>query len=153
MSLIELLVVVAILAIIVAIGTAYYVGALTRARQKRTVADMRIIATAWEARATETHSYQIAGFTFPGRTVPYGALRAALVPAYAQSLPAMDGWGRPFQFGFSADAEEGSYAIRSAGRDGRFDDTYTPAITTDPDCDIVFADGSFVMFPDTVQSD
>ncbi|MGZ7080554.1 MAG: prepilin-type N-terminal cleavage/methylation domain-containing protein, partial [Thermoanaerobaculia bacterium] len=56
-TLIEVLIVVAIIAILAAIAIANYLTALQRARQKRTMADMRTIATAWEARATETRGY------------------------------------------------------------------------------------------------
>ena len=62
-TLIEILVVLAIVAILALIAIANYLTGLERARQKRSMADMRTIATAWEARATELKGYSAAGFT------------------------------------------------------------------------------------------
>lgn len=150
---IELLVVMAIIAIVSAIATTNYFIALTRAKQKRTVADIRSIALAWEARAVDAQAYMPAGFTFPTVPVTYPALRGALVPTYSKNLPELDGWQRPLQFGFDPETGgAGGYAIRSAGRDGIFQDVVTPGDTTSPDCDIVFSNGGFITFPATAQS-
>lgn len=150
---IELLIVVGIIAIVAAIATANYFIGLTRAKQKRTVADIRVIAIAWEARAVDTHSYQTAGYTFPAQ-ITYQSLYSALVPTYTRQLPQFDGWKRPLQFGFEPSPEggPGTYGIRSAGRDGEFQATVEQRVTNDPDCDIVYADGNFIQYPDTVQS-
>jgi general secretion pathway protein G len=59
----EILIVIAVIAILAAIAIANYVTGLQRARQKRTMADIRTIASAWEARATETKGYSAAGYT------------------------------------------------------------------------------------------
>lgn len=153
-SVLELLVAGAVIATIAAIAIYNYMAALNRAKQKRTVNDIRILAQAWEARATDTNTYAVAGFTFPGTAVPYAALSAALRPTYLRDIPQVDGWLRPLQFGVEASTgTRGGYAIRSAGRDGIFESAYTSGTTRDPDCDIVFSDGSFISFPDTVQTD
>src|SRR5437763_1331013 len=65
-TLIELLIVVAIIGILAAIAIPNLLTAMQRSKQKRTMADMRTIATAWEARATDTNKYNAAGFTMPG---------------------------------------------------------------------------------------
>ncbi|MDQ3282447.1 MAG: type II secretion system protein GspG [Acidobacteriota bacterium] len=148
-TLLELLVVVAIIAIIAAIATMAYLSAIERARQKRTVNDMRIIATAWEARASETSSYTAAGYAFPGTSVAYETLLTALTPTYTRKLPRTDAWGRPLEF---AVGEGKEYAIRSMGRDGKVEGgEYTPGETTEPDCDIIYANGAFVTFPVAVK--
>src|SRR5436305_932704 len=59
-TLIELLIVVAIIGILAAIAIPNLLTAMQRARQKRSMADMRSIATAWESRATETNQYTAA---------------------------------------------------------------------------------------------
>ena len=66
-TIIELLVALAIVGILVAIAVWKYHASIQRARQKRTMADMRSIATAWEGRATDVKSYNAAaaGFTMP----------------------------------------------------------------------------------------
>ncbi len=148
-TLIELLVVVAIIGILAAIAIVNYLSALTRARQKRTMADMRTIAGAWEARAAENQSYTAAGFTFPAVPVTFNQLQTSLTPAFIKALPKVDGWGKEFEFA----AEGKIYGIRSPGRDGVFEGmSYSTDATSSPDCDIVFSNGNFVRYPESVQS-
>ena len=152
-TLLEILIVVAIIGILSLIAIVNYIAALNRAKQKKTVADIRTIATAWEARASELGRYNAAGFTFPSTAVTYADLRTLLVPTYAQTLPTVDGWNRPLQFGVEG-VPATEYAIRSAGRDGAFESgAYTAGATNDPDCDIVYSAGSFIVYPDTIQND
>src|SRR5436190_18049684 len=113
-----------------------YRGAITRAKQKRTMEEMRTIGQLWEQRAIELRTYNISGFTYPGVDIPYPQLKAAFIPTYSRTLTQFDGWGRPLQFA-NGTTDQDTYAIRSAGRDGTFQGTdYAPAVTTDPDCDI-----------------
>ncbi|HET7433770.1 MAG TPA: prepilin-type N-terminal cleavage/methylation domain-containing protein [Thermoanaerobaculia bacterium] len=153
-TLIELLVTLAIIAILAAIGITSYLSALHRARQKRTVADIRTIATAWDSRAAEALSYTAAGFTFPTLDVPYGNLNQMLVPTYTRVLPRNDGWNRPLQFAVGETITNAqTYAIRSAGRDGDYEgSTYNGGSTTNLDCDIVFSAGTFIQYPEVMQS-
>jgi type II secretion system protein G len=146
-TLIELLVVVAIIGIVAAIAIMNYLSSIERARQKRTMADIRSIALAWEAAKTEGGGYTGAGFTFPS-AVTYDAVTTSLTPTYMRNLPRSDGWGRPLQFG----AANKVYAIRSAGRDGVYEtDEYEPGTGTNPDCDLVFSNGNFIRYPETIQ--
>lgn len=146
-TLIELLVVVAIIGILASIAIANYLSAIARARQKRTMSDIRTIAQAWEQHNAEKGSYA-PGFTYPTTAVTFDDLEDALTPNYMNSVPKADGWGRPFEFAF----ENRSYAIRSPGRDGVYEGTdYVPAATDSPDCDIVYSNGNFVTWPGDVQ--
>jgi type II secretion system protein G len=152
-TLIELLIVVAIIGILAAIAIGNYMNALERARQKRTMSDIRTIAIAWEGRNAEKGSYVAAGFTYPTAAITYGNLLTALSPDYLTVMPQTDGWGRPLEF--AVDAVEGRvYAIRSSGRDGIFEGTdYEPTATDSPDCDIVYSNGNFVTWPEGIQKD
>jgi type II secretion system protein G len=151
-TLIELLIVVAIIGILAAIAIPNLLTAMQRSRQKRTMADMRTIATAWEARATDVNAYNAAGISWPPSTGDIGTL-AFLSPTYIKVLPPYDGWSQPFKVGSTTS----SYAIRSTGAD-KADDASNPtsnasAITTGNfDCDIIYSDGSFVKYPEGVQS-
>ena len=85
-TLIELLIIVAILGIIVAIAVVNYLNAIDRARQRRSMADMRSLATALEAYAADLDRYPpAAAFTLPaGLDLPTGNLETTRV------LPAAD---------------------------------------------------------------
>ena len=149
-TLIELMIVVAIIALISAVAMVAYFTAVDRARQKRTVSDMRTIAAAWEARASEMQSYVVAGYAFPETEVTYEQLSDALRPTYTRAVSRLDGWGRPYQFATGDGPKD--YAIRSAGRDGIFqEEEYTPGETDDPDCDVVYANGGFITYPVNVK--
>lgn len=150
-TLIELLVVVAIVGVLAGIAIFNYLIALQRAKQRRTMADMRTIAQAWEAKGAETHGYNAAGFTFPSIQVTGAALDQLLVPTYAKTLPKIDGWNRPLEYGLDqaiGGPTASTYAVRSSGSDGAYESTYTPGPIKSFDCDIVYANGAFVCYPE-----
>src|ERR1700704_779090 len=92
-TLIELLIVVAIIGILAAIAIPNLLTAMQRAKQKRTMADVRTIATAWEARATDVNKYNAAGaVTLPAVTLNHDTMTTILSPTYIKSLPPKDGW-------------------------------------------------------------
>ena len=155
-TLIELLIVVAIIGILAAIAIPNLLTAMQRAKQKRTMADIRTIATAWEARATDVNRYNAAGFSIPGVVVTAADLTTYLTPTYVKNLPAKDGWGT--LYAFAADQKFGDstaaqvYAIISYGKDSKTQGTYLGGATTAFDCDIVYENGSFVQYPEGVQT-
>ena len=140
--------------------------AWNRTAQKRTMADIRSIATAWEARATRTNSYAVGSDmtlakcsrTCSGtglrRSVRFSDLERVLVPTYIRKLPATDGWGNQLDFrvgDFIGDAVAQSYRIRSTGSDGEFDnntDSYLSRTIARFEEDVVFADGTFLQYPE-----
>src|SRR6478672_5151537 len=96
-TLIELLIVVAIIGILAAIAIPNLLTAMQRSKQKRSMADIRSIATAWEARATDMNHYGAAGtnqsqISFGSGGVTYVSMVARLTPTYIKSLPKNDGW-------------------------------------------------------------
>src|SRR3954452_9522346 len=98
-TLIELLIVVAIIGIIAALLIPNFLDALQKAKQKRTVADIRNAGTAMFSWLTDQVSAAAAGA--PATTVDlasYGTattgdqLLSVLVPQYLQAVPEVDGW-------------------------------------------------------------
>jgi len=155
-TLIELLIVVAIIGILAAIAIPNLLTAMQRSKQKRTMADMRSLATAWEARATDANRYNAAAvLTMPAVTVSTSELVDQLTPTYIKVLPARDGWGTPFGLyndsAFTTTVAAQTYAIRSFGKD-TVPDTAVGGAVTQFDCDIIYSQGSFLQFPEGVQT-
>jgi hypothetical protein len=109
---------------------------------KRTLADMRAIATAWEARATDINSYTVSDVS--GGPVGTEDLVAALAPTYIKSMPRDDAYGEPFLFTVGMNGN--SYAIRSTGENREIDETPNGPFD-DMAQDTVFTNGSFVSYP------
>ena len=152
-TLIELLIVVAIIGILAAIAIPNLLTAMQRSRQKRTMADIRSVATAWEARATDMNTYTAAGLTLPAWGDPSTpALADLLQPTYIKSMPQNDAWGTQFSVG----ADEAAYGIASYGKNKSADEAasedVTPGSTQKFDNDIIFSNGSFIVYPDGVQT-
>jgi len=156
-TLIELLIVVAIIGILAAIAIPNLLTAMTRARQRRSMADMRTLATAWESRNVEVNRYNAAAAGYSGidQTVDLSDLEAALVPTYVRKIPKLDGWGQPFlcytEVAWSNATGASRYAIISGGADKVVDPGSVPGPTTNFDCDIIFAQGAFVTYPEGIQ--
>jgi general secretion pathway protein G len=156
-TLIELLIVVAIIGILAAIAIPNLLSALQRSRQKRTMADMRTLAVAWEAREIDSSRYNAAGAGFQGISQPINPadLEGVIVPTYVKHMPKNDGWEHPFElfadFAWGNPSPAVRYAIISAGKDGTFDSNPQPGATTNFDCDIVYTAGMFVAYPEGVQ--
>lgn len=156
-SVIELLIAAGIIAVIAAIALGNYFNAIHRSKQKRTMADIRSVAVAWESRAVDTKQYNAAGaaFSLPATPLSYQEMVTMLSPTYIRTLPAADGWGFPLQFrvdqGIGSGTPAALYAIRSPGRDGVYSGSYQDGPTTNYDCDIVYSGGQFLLYPEGVQ--
>jgi prepilin-type N-terminal cleavage/methylation domain-containing protein len=156
-TLIELLIVVAIIGIIAALLIPNFLDALQKAKQKRTVADIRNTGTAMFSWLTDQVGAAAAG---ANGTVTMGsyasitetALDTILVPQYMQDVPALDGWKNGFEYYLNTanPLAQQVMAIRSLGRNKK-SETTTYSVTsfepTDYDQDIVWADGFFVRWP------
>jgi type II secretion system protein G len=155
-TLIELLIVVAIIGILAAIAIPNLLTAMQRSRQKRTMADMRTIATAWEARATDMNAYSAAGaaIEWPDASQDCSILETRLTPTYIKRITNYDGWSSKFSVGWTTEGD--SYSVQSNGADKTKNVTATsaaaPITTANFDCDIIFSDGNFIVYPEGVQT-
>ncbi len=119
-----------------------------RSPMKRTMSDLRTIATALEARATDVDEYPIA------RNLD--ELASFIEPTYIRHMPRLDGYRNAFRYeAWQIDPHypgPDHFAIASAGHDWEWEKRslrdYSTRATTDFDCDIVYSDGRFVSYPD-----
>lgn len=144
-TLIELLIVVAIIGIIAAVAIPNLLDAIERGKQKRTMADMRTVATAVEAYSID--------FSEPPQHAQApieDALEADLVTTgFTKDCPSVDGWRRPLYY-VSTTADH--YTIASGASDGNVPDiTENAGPTHNFDADIVFSDGMFQQWPEGLQ--
>ncbi len=105
-TLIELLIVIAIIGIIAAMIIPNLLDALEKAKQKRTMADMRNVGTAMMSRLTDDAQGAAAAASTSvtlsaGSVTSWGALNPWLVPSYIQDVPARDGWKNDYAVGYS----------------------------------------------------
>jgi prepilin-type N-terminal cleavage/methylation domain-containing protein len=130
-SLIELLIVIAIIGIIAAIAIPQLMNAMDRGRQRRSMADMRNIATANGTMRVDTGAYA-------------AALADLSAQGYMQVTPATDGWGTGYLYVTGAD----TYTITSLGSDaGAGPAAPAPWINDPYDPDILLTDGAFTQAP------
>jgi type II secretory pathway pseudopilin PulG len=138
--------------ILAAIAIPNLLTALQRSRQKRTMADIRSVATAIEAYQTEKNTYP--------KVQSYDELRPLLAPEYIRTLPAHDGWDHSFRYACTKTEEDRctAYVLGSGGKDGVFEQSDVAAYagsprgaTTNFDCDLIYTNGDFVEYPEGVQ--
>ena len=162
-TLVELLIVVAILGIIGGMLIPMMLDGLHRSKQKRTMADIRNTGQCWMSWLTDQASAAAAGT--PVRTYDFtGDLGSTLTAAellstlyvnqtffYCSDVIERDAWGYDLEYRWSGDPLAAQVVgIRSRGQDGLFDqDQYPigPFTTTNYTIDIVWADGFFVSYP------
>ncbi len=128
-SLIELLIVVAIIGIIATIAVPQLLDAIDRGRQRRTMADMRNIATA-------NGTYRVDLGTYP-------TALANLQPTYMQVTPAADGWGTAWTYAGGV-----TYTLTSNGSDGATGPAPPSPWINDPyTSDLILTNGQFTQAP------
>ena len=149
-TLIELLIVIAIIGILAAIAIPNLLAAVQRGRQKRTMADMRTLATAIESYAVDYDAYPSAtcsGYTATGTALTDTSF-ASLTPSYIANPPKKDGWGHALFY--SRGPGGSAYNIRSYGKDGTAS-TLVCGTTHDFNDDILYSNGTFLQWPEGAQ--
>ena len=141
-TLIELLIVVAIIGIIAAIAIPNLLNALNRGRQKRTMADMRTIATGMEQYAVDNNFYPV--------SVTINTVGNYIAPTYLKVVPKQDGWNHNYEL--NTDDAGSGYTIWSYAKDNAKNSTVTLGKrTTDFNEDIVYSNGQFIQWPEGIQ--
>ena len=147
--------VIAIIGILAAIAIPNLLTAIAKAKQKRSVADIRTIANAWEARATDMNRYNAAGIDGVSLPVTLTQLAGALEPTYTKQLPRHDGWGRDFvtyvDQDWAGSSPASRYVIVSGGADGVVSQTVVEGPFSNFDCDIIYTNGVFLAYPQGTQ--
>ncbi|HKS23605.1 MAG TPA: type II secretion system protein GspG [Thermoanaerobaculia bacterium] len=110
---------------------------------RRTMADIRMLATALEARATDTNEYP--------ESCDMETLRKLVEPTYIRHMPSRDAWGHAYLYIGSPSRTE--YRIVSAGSDGIFEansrilsDT-SRGPTERYEDDLIYQNGEFIQAP------
>ncbi len=145
-TLVELMVVVAIIGILSAVLIYRLLNVVDRARQRRAMADLRSIGAAVEA-------YAVDNLYFPrGGSIQAADLAAVLVPTYIRQIPGIDPWRQPFWVDLSDNGT--GYTVYSGGKDLVFAKTdWRRGPTTAYSADIVFSFGGFVQWPEGIQTE
>lgn len=139
-TLVELLIVVAIIGIVSAIAIPNLLIAMQKGKQKATMGDMRSIGAAIESYITDySHAPQATYLDLT--TADY------FIPFYNQIPPTYDSWGTVYAFVSTFD----QYSLQSAGRDKVFAVPnpliYETTNISDFDNDIIYCNGVFIASP------
>ena len=134
-----------VIGILAAIAIPNLLTAQNRVKQKRTMAQLRILATACEQYASDNGQYP------DSSTVQ--DLTPLLTPKYLERVVTQDEWMHDFRYEcWTRERKCDGYAIASAGSDGVFEheslQDYKPGTIRDFQQDLVFSNGNFVRYPE-----
>ncbi len=142
-TLIELLIVVAIIGLIAALAMPNLQNAFQKAKQTKTMAEMRTLGSGLERYAVDNNTYP------KGLTNADGAsLTQFLKPLYMNTVPALDGWNNPWHIDTASNGTQ--YTSTSYGGDGA-PGPVTGGPTSSLDCDIIYSNSAFYQWPQGAQ--
>ena len=164
-SIIELVLVVAVIGIVASILIPNLIDALHKAKQRRTMGELRLVGTAWMSWLTDQAGAASAGANqlydvSNHREVTYPEIYGYLHPTdtffYMQEIPEYDAWGSQLTFYMNEDLRTDNQLLLCAAArddiaetcDGSEDIPIGPFLATDFDQDIVWADGFLLRWPD-----
>lgn len=146
-TLVELLIVVAIIGILAAIAVPNLLDAVDRSKQRASVAEIRLWGIALQEYNAATSKFPPvtgAGACAAGEGEVDLALRQTLVPFTINTLSMSDKWLHPLCYGTNL---LDTYTIRSRGKDGIAGGGVTPSTWNNYTLDIVLVDGIFINQP------
>ena len=134
------------LGMIAAIAIPNLQNAIGAGRQKRTIADIRLLATAMEAYGVDNGEYP----SSEGSWQDISIFEELLEPTYLNAMPTNDGWGHPIRV--KSDGE--NYWIVSPGEDGGLSTDWSTVTEVQAivgaDHDLAYSNGEFLtILPDT----
>ena len=139
-TLVELLIVIAIIGIIAAIAIPNLINALNRAKQSRAVAEIRTLAQGIAIYQQDNSLYPAIGETVIEAVLPH-------IRTMIGNVSAIDPWRTPYQY--STDGR--SYTVISFGLDRAASTPYVNGPTNSFDDDIVLSTDAFYQYPEGVQ--
>ena len=164
-SIIELVLVILIISLIASIMIPNLIDALHKAKQRRTMGELRLIGTAWMSWLTDNAGassagaqqlYRVNGFNALSYEQIYGYLHPSDTFFYMQDVPERDPWGSQLTFYLNSNnLSDSQLLLCAAARDNHYetcdgskDIPIGPFVATNFDQDIVWADGFLVRWPD-----
>lgn len=132
--------------VLAAIAIPNLLTAMQTSKVKRSVADLRSIATSLEAYAVDHNQYP--------NVKSFAELAPLLEPKYAKPLPRVDGWGNSFVYEPArCEPACSAYYLASGGKDGKLDRALPDygseyQATVGFNEDLVFANGQFLRGPE-----
>src|SRR5258706_5633420 len=154
-TLIELLIVIAIIGILAAIAIPNLLSAVQRGRQKRSMSDMRTLATAVESYSVDNNNYPSASCAGNVYTTDTAALLsdtsfASIIPTYMGKTVLKDGWDH--YFAYAVNGTKTAYRIECWGRDHVHDAAIVCGTTQNFNSDILYSNGTFIQWPEGTQN-
>jgi len=140
-TIIELLIVVAIIGIIAVLAYPNLIAAIQRSRQSRSVADIRMISQGVEAYQTDHSAYPVVDNGTASDLTEH-------LKIYIRSFNNLDGWGEPVFY----ESDGTTYTVISFGGNKASNIPYVGGPTNTFDADIVFTDGNFLQWPEGPQT-